>query len=376
MSDLWFFVVLFVGGVFAGGWLSKKTGSSLPQMFSTAFLVLGVSVVFNQQIDLNVGDVNALVGVSLIIHFVNLGLRSYSIAFTKQWKIVCISLGALVGAIIFIATIGVELLDETVAIASSGTIIFGVHATLVMRDWLSSIDKKVVSSVMMFVFALQMFIGLPLLAYALSKESKRLLSSVGIEERVGIVYYTKRIQPILTWGSMMGFGFLFIWMIVHSANRMFYMSGVVLALGLIQMWKMRSKQKLLQTIPIQMVGSLLFLNCVFVLLQLEESIRLRSCVMAFVVLMIMMSGCLLFAYPIGKKLGYSSWFAGAIGLNMIFGFPFSLCVVDEVITSVASNDNEKIFLYETLGPNIIVSNGVSALLTIFFFVLMLLVEVL
>ena len=70
-------------------------------------------------------------------------------------------------------------------------------------------------------------------------------------------------------------------------------------------------------------------------------------------------GIAVFSIPLGKKFGYPIELSVAIGLNCFLGFPYNFVITNEVISSLAENQEESDYLDGILIPKMIIGSMVA-----------------
>lgn len=320
MSEIGFISFLFVGGVFVGKWLYLKTAGFISQTIVTLVIVLVGCAIFLTQRNLTKIEMTMIVAVSLGIHLLTIFMMVGYTSFTLQWRTVLIASSAILGCIIFLLTIGVEIVKEEIALMSVATQVFGIQILFQLSNWLSEIGQQEGVALLMMLFSVQTVIGLPILSFCLRKESQRLLEKNKL---------------------------------MSGSNT--YVSGIDLIDT--SVWYTSFKTKTSRVLSL-----VLLVSIITIVLNVEVYRRTYVLGIVLVIHGIALGGSLLFALSVGKKFGYSIWLSAAISVNTIFGFPFSLFILNEVITSLASSEDQRKYLLEKLYPKIICSRSVIAIL--------------
>ena len=89
-----------------------------------------------------------------------------------QWKTIVICLAGLVGMCILNVTVGTLLLGKLVVLAGTPPLSGGIVAYMIVSEQANAMGRPDLSTLALAVFVLQSFVGYPLTAFFLKKESK------------------------------------------------------------------------------------------------------------------------------------------------------------------------------------------------------------
>ncbi|CZQ98647.1 Hypothetical protein Tpal_2297 [Trichococcus palustris] len=366
--------------MYIGEVVSIKLKGLVPQMLVVSIIFLvGFWTIFPKDI-LAISGIQTLAKVMMGMILIHVGSMFELKDLVKEWKTVVTVLFAMVGIVAFVYFLAPLVIDSTTALIAIPPLTGGGMAALIMNNAAVEAGKPELGMLPMLIFVLHGFVGFPLTAIFLNKESKRLK----LEYRnSGIKYVRNETIPKVNVATLATpirsnlyelvpeqyrTSTFYITVLVFFAFICEYLTGLTginnaiiqvllgMALRLVgilepkPLSKTESNGILTLALFVSFMGSFAFAT-VDVIIKLLITIAI---LMALSTIGLMIASTL-----IGKRLGFTTQMSIAIGLNCYLGFPFNYGLTMEAIKSVAENEEEEAYLHDYLMPKMIVAGIVS-----------------
>ncbi|SJZ41844.1 hypothetical protein [Anaerorhabdus furcosa] len=369
-------IIMLVGEI-----ISSKTGGKLPQMFIVATLFLFGYWTFLPKDILTISGLSVVAEICKIFILIHVGSMFNVKSLIKDWRVVVTTLCAIVGILALVLTIGTVIFGKDMAIIAAAPLTGGGMAAMIMNEGAIAIGKSALGVVAFVIFIMQGFVGFPVTAFFLRKEGERLVEEIRnnpnlIKEsstksegeqatsKKKIYEYvpTKICTPTyyLTVMGVLGCLGLIIFKLLNGAiDRSIVMIIVGVAasqFGLIPPNPMNKSDSA------GILNLALFASFMSGFADTTPASIGQMVIVVFGLLIIATVGILLFSIPVGKKFGYSTWMASAIGLNCFLGFPYNYNLTNEAVDVVAKTEEEKTYLTEQMLPKMIIGSVVAVTL--------------
>ena len=351
--------------------LSTKTRARIGTMiFFSVFILIGYWTIFPADI-IATSQIPVVAAITNLVLLINVG-SSFDLATLKQdWRVVVVTLvGCLgMGVLVFATVTPVFGLD--MAISSYPCLVGGLVATNLVNETLMNKGLEDLAVTIVLMLSMQTFVGMPVMSFGARKECERLLSdyrtgkiiaadpkqdaiakstpttSNALIDRIPAKYNT----PILHLASC-----LFLGALASSIAK--YTSSITNGILFKQLG-------LLAKEPLAKAGVLSFFMMAMMINMRVSFAKItpmglveRLWPIAFCII-IGAIGVLLFAIPMGKKLGISSGLIMAITMGSYAGYPLNYQVCMEVITLLAQSPEEEEYLKDHVLQKVIIGGVVS-----------------
>lgn len=358
--------------------ISVKTKAIIPSIL--VFLILLLVSVWTKILPTDIiqlaGFSDQLTDVVMVIIVVNMG-SSLSLGDLKsEWKTVVIGIGAVIGIGFFLLTIGSAIYGWQTAVIAAPPIAGGFVAAFEMSK--AALEKGLpsMSMIALLLLALQEFPTYLILPSLLKREARRSIEkfrkgevvavkvSEEMEEKKRIPPIPKEFQSESTYLFVLGLvGFLAIISsmltkkIFSSLGVSFSISPTIFALfygviaGEIGLVERKSLQKA-NSFGFFIVASLIGVMGGLVNHTPQEIFAVLVPIAVLIGLGVIGMG--VGGIIVGKFLGRSWEMSFAIALNALIGFPVNFLLTNEAINAIATNEEEKDFLTNTMVPTMLV----------------------
>ncbi|MEG0076915.1 hypothetical protein [Anaerorhabdus sp.] len=369
-------VIMLVGEI-----ISSKTGGKLPQMFIVATLFLIGYWTFLPKDILAISGLSVVSEICKLFILIHVGSMFNVKSLIKDWRVVVTTLCAIVGILALVLTLGSFFFGKDLAIIAAAPLTGGGMAAMIMNEGAIAIGKNALGVVAFVIFIMQGFVGFPVTAFFLRKEGERLVGefrqnpnlihqvkSLDSSEQVGTKkklyeYIPKKICTPTYYLTVMGVLGCLGLLIFKLLNGIVDRSIIMIIVGITA-----SQFGLIPPNPMNSADSAGILNLALFASFMSgfadttpASIG-QMVVVVFGLLIIATIGILAFSIPVGKKFGYSTWMASAIGLNCFLGFPYNYNLTNEAVSVVAKTDEEKAYVTEQMLPKMIIGSVVAVTL--------------
>lgn len=382
MENLWtpiFAFMVFAVAFGLGDIVAFKTKSLISSIIvgCTIFLVGYVTKVIPTDALASTGLVTFFGAVGLALLVANLGTLMNLGQLIREWKTVIIGLVGLVGLGIVAYTIGIAIFGREVALTAAVPLSGGLVAAMLTANAAKAAGKPDMAAFATLVLAFQMFVGLPVSAFLLKKEAKRLLglkaSGSMAAETIAPKEFNLRLIPkmpdwalspsvilaklaiILVIGKMLsdltiGSNGL---PVVHPYVAFLLLGVVATEIGFLEKQSFNKAQ----SAGFMMAGIMILLPGNF------ASITLASLSTMVVPLVVMLAigaiGIAVFSFIAGKVLKVSPYVAIPIGLTALLAYPATQIVTEEVVRSLDASDEDKKFVMDQILPKMLVGGFVT-----------------
>ena len=387
--------------------LSTKTRARIGTMiFFSVFILIGYWTIFPADI-IATSQIPVVAAITNLVLLINVG-SSFDLATLKQdWRVVVVTLvGCLgMGVLVFATVTPVFGLD--MAISSYPCLVGGLVATNLVNETLMNKGLEDLAVTIVLMLSMQTFVGMPVMSFGARKECERLLAdyrtgkiiaadpkqdaiakstpttSKALIDRIPAKYNT----PILHLASCLFLGALASSIAKYTSsitNGLIGTAIVGIVIGILF-----KQLGLLAKEPLAKAGVLSFFMMAMMIMSIPMAVyRLpmltsggkmywaisyirvsfakitpmglveRLWPVAFCII-IGAIGVLLFAIPMGKKLGISSGLIMAITMGSYAGYPLNYQVCMEVITLLAQSPEEEEYLKDHVLQKVIIGGVVS-----------------
>lgn len=369
-------VIMLIGEI-----ISSKTGGKLPQMFIVATLFLFGYWTFLPKDILTISGLNVVSEICKVFILIHVGSMFNIKSLIKDWRVVVTTLCAIGGILALVLTIGSLVFGKEIAIIGAAPLTGGGMAAMIMNEGAIALGKNSLGVVAFVIFIMQGFVGFPVTAFFLRKEGERLADEIRknpslihavkgkeSEEQIGTKkriyeYVPKKICTPTYYLTVMGVLGCLGLIIFEVLNGVIDRSIVMIIVGITA-----SQIGIIPPNPMNKSDSAGILNLALFASFMSgfadttpASIG-QMVVIVFGLLIIATLGILLFSIPVGKKFGYSTWMASAIGLNCFLGFPYNYNLTNEAVAVVAKTEEEKAYLTDQMLPKMIIGSVVAVTL--------------
>ncbi|MEF9892939.1 MAG: hypothetical protein RR738_06390 [Anaerorhabdus sp.] len=369
-------VIMLVGEI-----ISSKTGGKLPQMFIVATLFLFGYWTFLPKDILSISGLNVVAEICKLFILIHVGSMFNIKSLIKDWRVVVTTLCAIAGILALVLTVGTFVFGKEIAIIGAAPLTGGGMAAMIMNEGAIALGKNSLGVVAFVIFIMQGFVGFPVTAFFLRKEGERLAEEIRknpslIHEIKGkesqdqatskkriYEYVPKKICTPTYYLTIMGVLGCLGLIIFKLLNGVVDRSIIMIIVGITA-----SQIGIIPPNPMNKADSAGILNLALFASFMSgfadttpASIG-QMVVIVFGLLIIATIGILIFSIPVGKKFGYSTWMASAIGLNCFLGFPYNYNLTNEAVAVVAKTEEEKAYLTEQMLPKMIIGSVVAVTL--------------
>lgn len=365
-----FTVVLLLMAI--GEIVSKKTGAKVPSVFVTAVLFLiGFWTIFPQDIvDKSVLGM-PLAQIAMYILVVHMGTLFNFSELKAQWKTILISLGGVVGIILFLLTIGRVFLDREFLIISAPPLTGGLVASIIMSEAALEKGLESLSVLAILLYVMQGFVGYPITSIVLRKECQRLLERFRkgegellavetTEKRKKLINFPESFDCIPFYLFKMG---LVVILSIYSeklTNGMMSKYVFCLVYGTIFSEIGFLEEKILN--KCESFGLFMVSLMIFIFSSLSKAtpdLLLLILKPLIIVLILATLGLMIVGVLVGKFLGYSKEMSIAIAITAFYGFPANFVLAKEASEANGENEEEVAYLKQEIVPKMIVAGFTS-----------------
>lgn len=366
-----FTIILIV--LSAGEFVSIKSRAFIPSVFVSAILFLiGFWTFLPKDIIAQGSFATPIVYLSMYLLLVHMGTLMSLKELLSQWKTVLIALGGIFGICIMTMTIGKFLFGWKAVVAGTPPLTGGVVASILMAK--AATDKGLISIAVLAtcMYVMQGFVGYPISAFCLKKESKRILNiyrNGGKEAKLSktevaskIASKRKKLIPPLPveyqtpYVILLKLGFV-AWLasiigpVIHVNDFV-----VCLILGVIFCEIGFLEEKALN--KANSFGFLMTILMGFIFANLSQAtptMLKQIALPLFGIIILGVIGMYIMSLLIGKFLGSSKAMTFACMLTALYGFPADYILTHEAVKSVCKTDAEKEYVLEDMLPKMLVA---------------------
>lgn len=378
-----------------GDVVSAKTKAFIPSVFVTACVFLiGFWYFLPKDIVEIAGLGKPFVYLAMYLLITHMGTMMSIRELLAQWKSVVISIAGILGIIVILLTVGVLLLGRPVAIVSAPPLTGGIVAAIIMQAAAMSAHQENLAILAILVYVAQGFVGYPLTAILLKKEGNRLLNDFRTQKSSGVdllAKYQEKLEPVESSSKKKRRGIRIIPELPAKYNSMYitllrlafvtYLGDIFtnfvninvfhnpkalsplitcLVFGVIATELGITEKRALE--KANAIGWIILALMAFIFEGLNKATpEMLGAVIGPLagVIVIGVSGLLIFAYIAGKLLKESSYMALPIALNALYGFPPNYILTTDVIKSLTEDEYERKYLDAIMMPKMLIGGFTS-----------------
>ncbi len=363
--------------------ISRVTKGNLPQMFIVAVLFLVGFWTFVPKDILNLAGMDVVASITKLFILIHVGAMFDLKSMVKDWRVVITTLAAVIGICLIVIPVGTLLFGKETALIATPPLTGGGMAAMIMQDGAIAIDRADLGTMAMIIFIMQGFVGFPATAFFLRKEAKRLVESyranpiaVAAADSAAKAAESKKKKTIISRinGKTKTYTFYLAQLgILAVAVELIDMLLKLTPVGVyidksitsIVVGLLAAQFGFLESNPLERSESsgilTLALFASFMGSFAYATISTILSLLAIIVVLLALAtvGILAISIPVGKKLGYSTAMAAAIGLNCFLGFPYNYSLTNEAIALISQNEEETAYLTSEMMPKMIIGSVVA-----------------
>lgn len=371
-----FAVIAFA--MYIGDFVSTKSKGKIPQMLIVAIIfLLGFWTIFPKDI-LNIGNITPIANIMMSFILIHVGTMFDVKSIKKEWKVVVVTLVAIVGIVLFTIVIGTLFFGKEVGLIAAAPMTGGGMAAMIMDNAAKAANKPELGMLAMMIFIMHGFFGFPLTAFILNKECKRLISDFrshettveevsnntedNLEENKTKKKLIERIPEKYRTSTFYIAQLAILAVICAWITEK---TGINNAIIQVILGIVLGQVGLIENSPLVKTESYGILN-MGLLASFMGSFAVATpdlvAKLAFQIIVLMTVATIaivVFSVPVGKRLGYSSYMSIAIGLNCFLGFPFNYALTNEAIKGVAETELEAKYLNDQIMSKMIIAGIIS-----------------
>ena len=364
-----FILVAFLG---VGEIISVKTHAKLPSLFTGMLLVmLGFWVGIPKDLIAKTG-LPALTALATPLIVASMGTLMSLKQIAKQWKVVLVCFGALIGLGVFLLTIYRAIYGLPIAVAAACPISGGIVATLIAEDAMKAVGHPELAVLAVLFLVLQWLIGMPLASALLARDVKKNWDKImaGKEatatgekrpmEKKLIPPLPKDYQtPFFLLAKIALVGWL-AYIVAGLTHGVINVSIVAIIFGLIAYALGFLEGDILTKNGTFTFFMLLLLAAVLGVMNLATPKLVLSFIGPIIIgFVVGIAGIILMSVIIGKLVRLSWEMSAAVGLNCLLGFPPNFIVVQELSKALGTSEEERKAIMDYLLPPMLVGGYVT-----------------
>lgn len=376
-------VALLILLLYIGEAISIRTKAFIPSVFVTAVLFLiGYWIGMPKDIIAKAGFSGTTIMMFIGLLIVNMGTLLSVDQLKQQWRVILITLGSIVGVLVFLLIIGTLLLDWNTVVTATPPLVGGIVSSIIMSQAATEIGRPDLAVLAILIFVLQGFAGYPLTAMVLKKEGGNILAKYragklakvdGVDTNLtdsednnsdgGLKFISKKYNtPYFKYLSVAIFSAL-----AFAASALFKKIGLdvhafvmCLIMGIIG-----KSLGLLEVNPLKRAGGFSFVLMglmVYIFDGLNRATfdMVASLIIPVIVIIgIGVIGMYIFSMIIGRILGISKELSFAVSLTALYGFPADYVITTEVVNSLTEDEDEREVLSSHLLPPMLVAGFIT-----------------
>lgn len=366
-----YFMILMLIFV-VGDLVSTATKAMIPSMFTIS--IICIVLFWGGFLPPNILEL-AGIGTTLIfvvyyLQLPHMGALMSVREMAVQWKTVVVCFAGLVGMCLATLTIGMLFFGREVAIAGTPPLTGGIVAYMIVSEEAIAMGKPELGTLALAVFILQSFVGYPLTAYFLKKESNRLVADLrngnvaGVTAQAAATAERKTLIPQLPEKYLTTNVILFkvsvagvIGILITIATQEFLSRYVILLLVGVLLSEIgfldRSPLIKSQVFGFSMVVIIGYVVVSGIAVSTPEVV-LSMLLPAIGIILVGSAGLCIFASIAGRVVGFTKEMAMSVALTALYGYPGNFILSQESVKAVAENDEEKAYLTAKIEPQMIV----------------------
>lgn len=358
--------------------VSKKSKGRIPSLLIVAICFLtGYWTIFPKDI-LNISMIMSVRTITMFIILLQVGAMFSLNELKQEWRAVIITLLSVAGVIVFAGIAGVLFFDLDTAIVAIPPLTGGGIATILMSDAAAAAGMAELAMLASIIYIMQGFVGFPLTSFMLRRAGQKLLTGFRSGDML-LAGNAKENKPKQvekktrkTFNDMVpekykvpSYYLAKLALLALLAIFLESVTGLNSSLTMIIVGVLAAHFGILEKDPLKKANSfgilMLCLTASFMRYFADASPQqVFSLILPVVVFLLFASvGIAVFSIPLGKKFGYPIELSVAIGLNCFLGFPYNFVITNEVISSLAENQEESDYLDGILMPKMIIGSMVA-----------------
>ena len=351
-----------------GDIISIKTKAFVPSVFITALIFLfGFWWIFPKDVISKATLGMPVAGLAMYLLVTHMGTLMNVRELASQWRTVVISIAGILGIMALLLTVGLIFLDKQTAIAGGPPLSGGIVAAIIIKEAATSLGNDKLAILAILIYVVQGFVGYPLTSILLRKEGNRLIKIFRngkeniSEKKLNNELEEKTLIPKLP----EKYNTVYIILLKFINNSIFKSSvlspfvtclvfGVIAAeIGLVDRQSLNKANSFGWMITVLMAFIYEGLNKATPEMLMEVVLPLIE------IIIIGVSGLLVFAFIIGKILKESPYMSLCIALNALYGFPPNYILTNEVIKSLTDDSKEVKYLTDKMLPKMLIGGFTS-----------------
>lgn len=357
--------------------VSKKSKGRIPSLLIVAICFLtGYWTIFPKDI-LNISMVMSVRTITMSVILLQVGAMFSLSELKKEWRAVIITLLSVAGVMVFAGIAGALFFDINTALVAIPPLTGGGIATIIMSDAAAAAGLTELAMLASIIYIMQGFVGFPLTSFMLRRAGRKLLEgfrsgTVAITESKEEKTQKTEKKAGKTLNDMVpekykvpSYYLAKLAVLAIVAVLLESITGLNVSLTMIIVGVLAAHFGILEKDPLKKGNSFgILMLCLtasfmryFADASPEQVFSLILPVVTFLAAATL--GIALFTIPLGKKFGYPLELSIAIGLNCFLGFPYNFVITNEVIASLAQNQEESDYLDGILMPKMIIGSIVA-----------------
>ena len=374
-------LVIVLAAMSLGDIVSIKTKAWIPSVFVTAIVfLLGFWFLFPKDIISTATLGLPVAGLTMYLLITHMGTLMNVRELMAQWRTVVISIAGILGIMALLLTVGLIFLDKQTAIAGGPPLSGGIVAAIIIKEAATALGNDKLAILAILIYVVQGFVGYPLTSVLLKKEGNRLLKDFKnnrdnkSETIINNEAERKTLIPKLpekyntTYVILLKLAFVayladcFTKFINNTIFQSTILSpfvtclifGVIAAeIGFVDRQALNKANAFGWMITVLMAFIYEGLNKATPEMLMEVVLPLIE------IIIIGVSGLLVFAFIIGKILKESPYMSLCIALNALYGFPPNFILTNEVIKSLTNDNDESEYLTNKILPKMLIGGFTS-----------------
>ena len=374
-------LVIVLVAMSLGDIVSIKTKAWIPSVFVTALIFLfGFWWIFPKDVISTATLGMPVAGLGMYLLVTHMGTLMNIKELVLQWRTVVISIAGILGIMVLLLTIGLIFFDKQTAVAGGPPLSGGIVAAIIIKEAATALGNNKLAILAILIYVVQGFVGYPLTSILLKREGNRLLKDFKnnkenvaekilnkeSERKTLMPNLPKKYNTIYVILLKLAFVAYLADCFTKFINNTIFQNtvlspfvtclifGIIAAeLGLVDRQALNKSNSFGWMITLLMAFIYEGLNKATPEMLLEVLLPLVE------IIIIGVSGLLIFAFIVGKILKESPYMSLCIALNALYGFPPNYILTNEVIKSLASNNDESEYLTNKILPKMLIGGFTS-----------------
>ena len=353
-----------------GDIISIKTKAFVPSVFITALIFLfGFWWIFPKDVISKATLGMPVAGLAMYLLVTHMGTLMNVRELASQWRTVVISIAGILGIMALLLTVGLIFLDKQTAIAGGPPLSGWIVAAIIIKEAATSLGNDKLAILAILIYVVQGFVGYPLTSILLRKEGNRLIKifrngkenisekklNNELEEKTLIPKLPEKYNTVYIVLLKLAFVSYLADCFTKFINNSIFKSSVLspCVTGLVYRQSLNKANSFGWMITVLMAFIYEGLNKATPEMLMEVVLPLIE------IIIIGVSGLLVFAFIIGKILKESPYMSLCIALNALYGFPPNYILTNEVIKSLTDDSKEVKYLTDKMLPKMLIGGFTS-----------------